>query len=89
MKNVNNEALADDYNDTPDYSGYCPDCPKCGETMRYSYCKSEFKCFVCGCVMDEHDWDYCVEDENTTPFVCCACGGPWPSCKTSCKMFDD
>ena len=35
---------------------------------------------------DEVDDDY-IEDD--IPFVCKTCGGPYPSCETSCKMFDD
>lgn len=77
-----------EYNDIPDYSGCCPDCPECGTTMRYSYSKSEFKCFNCGYVMDEGDWDYESDDEDI-PFACKTCGGPYPKCMTSCKMFDD
>ena len=77
------------YNDIPDYSGYCPDCPQCGETMGYSYINSEFKCFNCGYIMDENDWDHETEDDNGMPWVCSTCGGPWPNCSTSCKMFDD
>lgn len=46
------------YNDIPDYSGYCPDCPICGKTMGYNYVESEFKCLSCGYIMDEFDWDY-------------------------------
>lgn len=46
------------YDNVPDYSGCCPDCPVCGETMGYSYIRSEFKCPECGHIMDEDDWDY-------------------------------
>lgn len=85
-KNVNGG-----YNDIPDYSGYCPDCPECGSEMRYSYNKSEFKCFDCGLIMDEDDWDFEHDEVNADipPYGCRACGGPWPNCKTSCKLFDD
>ena len=43
------------YDNVPDYSGCCPDCPVCGETMGYSYIRSEFKCPECGHIMDEDD----------------------------------
>ncbi len=78
---------SDSYNDIPDYSGYCPDCPQCGETMKYSYSNSEFKCYNCGYIMDEDDWEY--DEDEEMPWVCSNCGGPWPSCTTSCKMFDE
>lgn len=79
----------DSYSDIPDYSGHCPNCPECGWTMGYSYLKSEFKCPHCGFIMDEGDWDYQAEDEGDMPWVCKTCGGPWPQCQTSCKLFDN
>jgi hypothetical protein len=82
--------MEEDYKDIPDYSGYCPDCPKCGATMGFCYYKAEFKCFECEYVMEEDDWDYIIEeDDSEPPFGCAACGGPYPQCKTSCKLFDD
>ena len=88
-KNENDGLVDDNYDDIPDYSGYCPACPECESTMKFSYQKSEFKCFDCGFIMDENDWDFDPTDEKGKPFVCSTCGGPWPSCSTSCKMFDD
>ena len=44
------------------------------------------------------DWEQKVlvelgyfEDDSydSIPEGCAACGGPWPDCETSCKMFDD
>ena len=82
--------MENEYNDIPDYAGHCPECPICGETMRFSYCKAEFKCFECGHTMEEDDWDYIMgEDDSTPPYACEVCGGPYPQCKTSCNMFDD
>ena len=78
----------DDYNDIPDYLGYLPDCPYCGETMKYSYCRSEFKCPNCNSIIDEDDLDLDDSDDDK-PWVCEQCGGPYPSCTTSCKMFDE
>lgn len=84
------EEHAETYTDIPDYSGYCPDCPQCGETMGYSYIKSEFKCKVCGYIMDEGDWDYESEaDPDEIPFGCSTCGGPWPKCQIGCNMYED
>jgi len=81
----------DNYNDVPDYSGYCPACPKCGVTMGYSLMKLEFKCPSCGHIMDEMDWDYDFDydDPDNPPYGCEACGGPWPHCKASCNLFDE
>lgn len=33
---------------------------------------------------DEED-----DDELDEPECCRACGGPWPDCESSCKIFDD
>lgn len=75
------------YNDIPDFSGYCPDCPECGHEMRYSHVLGEFKCFKCGYTMDEEDWE--IDDEEDIPWCCKTCGGPYPDCMAGCKIFDD
>lgn len=38
---------------------------------------------------DEDYDDYEDDDPFKMPFCCQACGGPWPDCMTSCKIFDD
>lgn len=82
----------DAYTDTPDFCGL-PDCPECGATMGFSYRKTEFKCPDCGFTGDYGEimarGGFEEPDEDETPFACRACGGPWPDCRTSCKMFDD
>ena len=35
------------------------------------------------------DWIDDTDDENDVPEGCAACGGPYPSCRTACPMFDD
>ena len=81
------------YNDTPDWLGYCPDCPSCGTTMGYNYIESMFRCPNCGrtdlddLYMDDYEEVY--TDQGEEPESCKACGGPWPDCMTSCKIFDD
>lgn len=80
---INNDS---DYNDIPDYSGSCPDCPTCGTAMRYSYSKSKFKCPDCGMILNEDDWHY---ESDDVPWGCQQCNGPYPDCKTCCKLFDD
>lgn len=79
-----------DYDGVPEYTDHCPDCPECGTTMGYNYYTSEFKCPSCGYIMDEYDWDRDDEDDpDEIPYGCRACGGPWPNCKTACKLYDD
>ncbi len=85
-KNTEEES---EYNDIPDWSGSCPDCPNCGETMGYSYRNSEFRCPSCGYKMDEDEWEPEEDDGDGIPWGCKVCGGPYPQCITSCKMFDD
>ena len=36
--------------------------------------------------IDDPDDD---DDGDGMPEGCAACGGPWPSCQTSCSMYDD
>lgn len=38
---------------------------------------------------DEEDEDNYYDDEEEIPEGCAACGGPYPSCKTSCNIFED
>lgn len=74
-------------------------CPECGAKME----KADEEVVVCpSCqywieIKDyghEHDYDdYYESISNNTdddePDCCKACGGPYPSCMTSCKIFDD
>ena len=75
-------------------------CPICGNEMEYDeLCSSgtpgqEFVyCPECeyegilenGTVYDRQD----DESDEDIPAGCSACGGPYPSCKSSCSIFDD
>ena len=59
-------------------------CIKCGSEMVRKN-SDEMECPKCGhmCILDT------VPSKNDIPEGCIACGGPYPSCMTSCKMFDD
>lgn len=55
-------------------------------------------CNRCGAVMDRREdprggcdiyADYLVFRNDMPPAGCRACGGPYPYCKPSCRMFDD
>nr|DAQ19124.1 MAG TPA: DNA-directed RNA polymerase II subunit [Caudoviricetes sp.] len=54
-----------------------------------------FTCPACKWTIDEMEYEYEddelleVNEEDTLPPGCRACGGPYPQCKTSCKLFDD
>ena len=76
-------------------------CPICDSEMEYDeLCDSSTpgrECVYCpecdyegilenGEVYDAQEVD---DDNDDIPEGCAACGGPYPSCKTSCSMFDD
>lgn len=68
---------------------YCPDCLDLYELEEEN--DGLFVCPMCygKFTTEEAKW---IEDNNDTddvPSGCAACGGPYPYCKTSCKLFDD
>lgn len=66
------------------------DCPMCGGRAEYNIDTDEFICKECGTNALEYDEDeYDEYDEDDIPEGCAACGGPYPSCTSSCKLFDD
>ena len=52
----------------------CPDCDYQVKHDDYSY--------------DDYE-EYYEEFDEDIPYGCSSCGGPYPYCKTSCKLFDD
>ena len=63
-------------------------CPSCGweiDVMDYVYEDSD----KMELVQDERGDSYLIFKNDMPPAGCRACGGPYPYCKTSCKMFDD
>ena len=60
-----------------------------------------FVCPNCGWQEDEMDYEYAPDGErpewapgsgmefDDIPPGCLACGGPYPDCKSACKLFDD
>ena len=62
---------------TEDPNGGCDIliCPNCGEEVDEMDYKYEWE------DEDEEDWD-------EIPKGCAACGGPYPKCMSSCKLFD-
>lgn len=61
-----------------------------------------YTCPACGWEVDEFEYEYeeaedaeriitdeFVEDRDDPPRGCIECDGPYPDCKSSCKMFDD
>lgn len=62
-------------------------CPKCGKYVRQTTVNRHFAEHE---TYDEYDNYY---DSNSyiidMPEACKACGGPFPNCTTSCKLFDD
>lgn len=37
----------------------------------------------------DEDELYSYSEGDELPYVCTTCGGPYPQCTSSCKMFDD
>lgn len=59
----------------------CPSCDWSVDVMEYEYEDSEEE-ELTEEVLKAYKGD-------VPPAGCRACGGPYPQCKTSCKMFDD
>lgn len=63
-------------------------CPACGwecDVMDYEYEEED----TMELVQDERGDEYLIPRDDMPPAGCRACGGPYPHCKTSCKMYDD
>ena len=73
-------------------------CNKCGAVMD----RREDPNGGCGWEVDEMEYEYEDDEEvewassvhksyggDIPPAGCRACGGPYPHCKTSCKLFDN
>lgn len=68
-------------------------CPECGDILELQD-DGTYYCPTCNNTWDEDevidiDTDEDEESEDNVPKGCQACGGPYPYCKTSCKLFDD
>lgn len=57
-------------------------CPDCGKVMKD--CGSAWECPNCGTEVSKKS-----KSADKIPEGCAACGGPYPSCKISCPLFDD
>ena len=63
-------------------------CPSCGweiEELDYEYESSD----EMELGLDERGDEYLIFRDDMPPAGCKTCGGPYPYCKASCKMFDD
>lgn len=70
------------------HNGCYPICSECLVKMEYNSKNDTFKCPNCGRLSDE-DEDEFMDDDDDIPEGCIACGGPYPDCTISCKLFDD
>lgn len=66
--------------DDPCYDVECPNCGAKGDIMFDDYEQQEYILL---------DSDENNNDIFSEPDCCRACGGPYPQCMTSCKIFDD
>lgn len=74
-------------------------CNHCGAIMDRE--EENYICPACGWSVDALEYEYEEDDEewsdsvlnmydgDVPPAGCRACGGPYPQCKSSCKLFDD
>lgn len=63
-------------------------CPSCGweiDEMDYEYEDGD----EMDLVLDERGGECLIYKADMPPAGCRACGGPYPYCKPSCRMFDD
>lgn len=72
-------------------------CSKCGSTMKPAD-EEVLVCTSCNHSVDIEDYEYeneyddyysSINDDVNPPKYCLICGGPYPDCMTSCKLFDD
>lgn len=66
-------------------------CNQCGAIMDRT---DVYICPNCGWVCEPLDYEYerdenNIDDSELIPPSCAACGGPYPQCKISCKLYDD
>lgn len=63
-------------------------CPVCGSPMNDNY-ETFWDCDNCGEHVAKPGYSFEEDDNDILPKACAACGGPYPQCTTSCKLFDD
>lgn len=93
------DKLGEDYTNSSDMYVYCVEC---GMYMMYEESNDilgRYVCSRCGKKVKEETLLNQLERENRKfersikyddiPEGCSACGGPYPDCTTSCKMFDE
>lgn len=64
------------------------ECMKCHRTFPMFYSALEDAWLIEFSDGSEDDSFY-MRDTNEMPECCIACGGPWPDCESSYKIFDD
>lgn len=62
-------------------------CPNCGKIMDET--TTFLSCDECDVFVYKPGYEPTEEFDEQVPEGCAACGGPYPSCKSSCNLFDD
>ncbi|NLD50524.1 MAG: hypothetical protein GX660_25565 [Clostridiaceae bacterium] len=64
------------------------ECPNCGAEGYEEYDELNKRFFIK--IAKEYSYEEIYSDPvKNEPECCKACGGPFPQCMTSCKIFDD
>lgn len=64
------------------------ECSKCGAEGSLEYDEVNKEDYI-KLADEEYENLYDSPNEDNMPECCIACGGPYPDCMTSCKIFDD
>lgn len=75
-------------------------CPNCGAVMDFVVAPWDLECPDCDSIAvyftdgsvelrSREDYEDIYEERDDMPECCVACGGPYPNCTTSCKIFDN
>ena len=76
-------------------------CDECGAYLNsqlgFTTFSGEWTCTECGAendvsednIIDQPDDYIMLNDDPDMPEGCAACGGPYPNCTDSCKLFDE
>ena len=82
------ELSVEEYNNLAETDALDWECPKCGAEGYLIWDNINKESYVE--IPKSYDYEEIYNDpENKEPDCCKACGGPYPDCLSSCKIFDN